>query len=251
MGPKDDAAIKEAVRLQFGAAAQSYVTSTSHAMGDDLQRLLQLAAPTGTERMLDVATGGGHTALAFAPLVATVTAIELTPKMLEDAAILVAERGATYLSFALAEDKTMPFGDATLELVNARIAPHQFAVPKAFIRESARARSGGLFLLDDNMAPEDDELDTFMNRATVARPGHVRAYRPSNGAWMQAAACASSRRIRSVSNYAFASGRAYEYAAVGSRRTGALAARRTATVPRSLQVVSADGPQASAAPLRS
>jgi ubiquinone/menaquinone biosynthesis C-methylase UbiE len=176
------------VRSQFGAAAQSYVTSTSHAKGDDLQRLLQLAAPAGTERMLDVATGGGHTALAFAPLVAVVTAIDLTPKMLDAASKFVAERGATNISFAVADAENMPFGDATFELVTARIAPHHFADPKAFIRESARVLvPGGLFLLDDNMAPEDDELDAFMNRFEQWRdPSHVRAYRPSEWrAWMQ------------------------------------------------------------------
>jgi ubiquinone/menaquinone biosynthesis C-methylase UbiE len=176
------------VRSQFGAAAQSYVTSTSHAKGDDLQRLLQLAAPAGAERMLDVATGGGHTALAFAPFVAAVTAIDLTPKMLEAASAFVAERGATNISFAVADAEKMPFGDATFELVTARIAPHHFADPKAFIRESARVLvPGGLFLLDDNMAPEDDELDAFMNRFEQWRdPSHVRAYRPSEWrAWME------------------------------------------------------------------
>ena len=181
--------IKEAVRSQFGAAAQSYVTSSSHAKGDDLQRLLQLAAPTGTERMLDVATGGGHTALAFAPLVAAVTAIDLTPKMIEAASKFVTDRGATNISFVLADAEKMPFGDATFDLVAARIAPHHFADPQAFVRESARVLvPGGMFLLDDNMAPEDDELDAFMNRFEKWRdPSHVRAYRPSEWrAWMQA-----------------------------------------------------------------
>ena len=176
------------MRSQFGAAAQSYVTSTSHAKGDDLQRLLQLAAPAGTERMLDIATGGGHTALAFAPLVAAVTAIDLTPKMVEAAARFVAERGATNISFAVADAEKLPFGGATFELVTARIAPHHFADPKAFVRESARVLvPGGLFLLDDNMAPEDDELDSFMNRFEQWRdPSHVRAYRPSQWrAWMR------------------------------------------------------------------
>ncbi len=185
----NDAAIKDAVRAQFGAAAQSYVTSPSHAKGDDLRRLLQLAAPAGTERLLDIATGGGHTALAFAPLVASVTAIDLTPPMLEAAAAHAAERGATNITFALADAERLPFADATFDIVTARIAPHHFADPQAFVRETARVLvPGGLFLLDDNMAPEDDELDEFMNRFEQWRdPSHVRAYRPSQWrAWMEA-----------------------------------------------------------------
>jgi len=177
------------VRAQFGAAAQSYVTSASHAKGDDLRRLLQIAAPNGTERLLDVATGGGHTALAFSPLVKAVTAIDLTPPMLEAAAAHAAARGATNITFAVADAERLPFADSTFEIVTARIAPHHFANPEAFVRETARVLvPGGLFLLDDNMVPEDDELDAFMNRFEQWRdPSHVRAYRPSQWrAWLAA-----------------------------------------------------------------
>jgi ubiquinone/menaquinone biosynthesis C-methylase UbiE len=164
------------------------VTSASHAKGDDLQRLLQIAAPTGTERVLDIATGGGHTALAFAGLVASVTAVDLTPKMLEAAAAHALERGATNVTFALADAESLPYADASFDIVTARIAPHHFADPQKFVRETARVLVPcGLFLLDDNMAPEDDELDAFMNRFEKWRdPSHVRAYRPSQWrAWME------------------------------------------------------------------
>jgi SAM-dependent methyltransferase len=165
------------------------VTSPSHATGDDLRRLLDLAAPTGVERLLDVATGGGHTALAFAPLVQSVTAIDLTPQMLAAAAAHAAELGATNISFELADAERLPYADATFDIVTARIAPHHFADPQAFVRETARVLvPGGHFLLDDNMAPDDEELDAFMNRFEKWRdPSHVRAYTPSQWrAWMEA-----------------------------------------------------------------
>ena len=165
------------------------MTSPSHATGDDLRRLLDLAAPTGVERLLDVATGGGHTALAFAPLVQSVTAIDLTPQMLAAAAAHAAELGATNISFELADAERLPYADATFDIVTARIAPHHFADPQAFVRETARVLvPGGHFLLDDNMAPDDEELDAFMNRFEKWRdPSHVRAYTPSQWrAWMEA-----------------------------------------------------------------
>jgi ubiquinone/menaquinone biosynthesis C-methylase UbiE len=185
----DAASVKDSVREQFGAAAHAYVTSASHASGDDLRRLLELAALRGPERVLDIATGGGHTALAFAPRVARVTAIDLTPAMLEEAKSHAASRGANNIAFELADAEALPYDDASFDIVVARIAPHHFADPQAFVRESARVlERGGIFLLDDNMAPEDDELDKFMNRFEKWRdPSHVRAHKPSQWrAWMAA-----------------------------------------------------------------
>jgi hypothetical protein len=48
-------------------------------------------------------------------------------------------------------------------------------------------RPGGLFLLDDNMAPDDQELDQFLNRFEQWRdPGHVRNHSIGEWrAWMQ------------------------------------------------------------------
>jgi hypothetical protein len=50
-------------------------------------------------------------------------------------------------------------------------------------------RPGGRFLLDDNMPPEDAELDAFMNRFEQWRdPSHVRAYPVSQWrSWIEGA----------------------------------------------------------------
>jgi ubiquinone/menaquinone biosynthesis C-methylase UbiE len=77
---------KEKVLQQFGRNAANYVTSTSHAKGDDLRQLVEIIA--GRNRggaVLDVATGGGHVANALAPLFKQVIALDLTPEMLEKA----------------------------------------------------------------------------------------------------------------------------------------------------------------------
>jgi hypothetical protein len=59
--------IKERVRQMYSRSAEAYVTSASHATGEDLAELLALAAPQPGDRALDISTGGGHTALAVAP----------------------------------------------------------------------------------------------------------------------------------------------------------------------------------------
>ena len=186
----EDVAIKNLAQEQFGAAAQGYVTSAIHARGGDLQRLIELAQVHGDERMLDVATGGGHTALAFAPYVREVVASDLTPRMLEAAEAFIRGQGVVNVRFERADAEDLPFESASFDIVTARIAPHHFPNPQRFVQEVARVlRPGGLFLLDDNMAPEDSELDVFMNRFENWRdPSHVRAHRASEWAgWLAAA----------------------------------------------------------------
>ena len=66
------------VQAQFGPSAAAYVTSASHAGGDDLACLLAWGRACRPGRVLDIATGGGHTALAFAGVAARVVAFDLT-----------------------------------------------------------------------------------------------------------------------------------------------------------------------------
>lgn len=180
--------MKRNVGERFGAVAENYVASATHAAGEDLKRLVELAALRGDERVLDVATGGGHTALAFAPRVREVVASDLSPKMLEAAEAHARQRGIENVRFVEADAEDLPFEDESFDLVTCRIAAHHFPEPRRFVVEVARVlRPGGLFLLDDNMAPEDDDLDTFMNRFEKWRdPGHVRARKASEWrAWME------------------------------------------------------------------
>lgn len=182
--------VKRRVQDQFGAVAERYVTSATHAHGDDLARMVELARPRGDERLLDIATGGGHTALAFAPLVREVLATDLTPAMLAAAEQFVRGQGAANVRFELADAEALPFADASFEIVTTRIAPHHFPNPAKYVREVARVlRPGGLFVLNDNMAPEDAALDAFMNRFEQWRdPSHVRACRLSEWrGWVEAA----------------------------------------------------------------
>ena len=82
--------IHTAVRDQFSQHADYYAQSISHAKGDTLDVILNFAAPKGTERMLDVATGTGFTAFVLAPKVASVIATDLTPEMVAKASELAA-----------------------------------------------------------------------------------------------------------------------------------------------------------------
>ena len=76
---------KAAIQEQFGKTAEAYVHSPTHANQPDLAQMVERAHLHGDEQVLDIATGGGHTALAFAPHVREVVATDLTPRMLDAA----------------------------------------------------------------------------------------------------------------------------------------------------------------------
>ena len=76
---------KAQVRAQFGPSAAAYVTSAGHATGPDLEQLLAWGRKRGAARVLDIATGGGHTALAFSRFTPSVVAVDLTLPMLRAA----------------------------------------------------------------------------------------------------------------------------------------------------------------------
>ena len=84
---------KDLVQQQFGAHAAAYATSTVHAKGASLGRLVELVKPQPQWQALDIATGAGHTAAAFAPHVARVVASDLTEEMLEESAKLATVQG--------------------------------------------------------------------------------------------------------------------------------------------------------------
>ncbi len=171
--------------------ADGYITSETHARGSDLDRLLAIAEPQSHWRMLDVATGGGHTALKFAPHVQHVIASDLTPRMLEKAEqFIVKEQGAGNVFFRQADAENLPFEDARFDLVTCRIAPHHFPDAGAFVRECARVlKPGGLLLLQDQLLPDDPEAARFVDEFERLRdPSHHRAFNTAEWRAMFAAA---------------------------------------------------------------
>lgn len=168
---------KAQVQDYFSRTAEGYVASFSHRGGGDLDRLIELGEWENSQRALDVATGGGHAALAVAPLVRQVTVTDLTPRMLEKAREYILSQGVTNAAFRVADAEQLPFADGSFERVTCRIAPHHFPDVARFVREVARVLvPGGLFLLIDCMAPSDPELDAWDNRVEKWRdPSHGRS----------------------------------------------------------------------------
>jgi ubiquinone/menaquinone biosynthesis C-methylase UbiE len=168
--------VKASVQQQFGNVAINYATSAVHASGEDLNRMVQLAELTGTEKILDAGCGAGHTALAFAPHVAEVVAYDLTPSMLDQVNRLASERSITNLKTQQGDVESLPFEDGTFDRVVSRYSAHHWPHPANALSEIYRVlKPGGQFILSDIVAAEDPALDTFLQVVEFLRdPSHVR-----------------------------------------------------------------------------
>lgn len=165
------------VQEQFGKTAASYLTSKPHAKGKSLERLVALTQPQNNWRVLDVATGGGHAAYAFASHVARVWATDITQEMLDLVKAEAKTRGHANIRTAAAKAEALPFEDATFDLVTCRIAPHHFDSIPDFLGEVHRVlKRGGVLALVDNVVPEGAVGDYINAFERFRDPSHLRAW---------------------------------------------------------------------------
>jgi ubiquinone/menaquinone biosynthesis C-methylase UbiE len=168
----------QSIQRQFGAAASRYATSRFHQSSPDLEHMLKAVPLTGREQVLDVGTGTGHTALAFAPQVASVIGLDMTEAMLVEARALAAEQRAINTDFELGNAMDLPYDSNRFDLVTCRVCAHHFADVRRAVEEMARVlRPGGHLLVVDSVSPEDPAEDTYLNCIELIRdPSHVRNY---------------------------------------------------------------------------
>jgi ubiquinone/menaquinone biosynthesis C-methylase UbiE len=179
----DTADDKRATADSFGVAADAYLDSDVHRQGADLDRLASWCADA--TRALDVATGAGHTAGAVAAAgVPHTVATDASPEMVATTV------GEFDVEGVVSDAERLPFADDAFDAVTCRIAAHHFPDPEAFVDEVARVLApGGTFALEDNVAPEDDDLGQFINRVESLRDTtHVESYATSQWhEWLAAA----------------------------------------------------------------
>ena len=171
---------------QFDKQATEYNAQWNTWSEQTLHAMLAAAQPQPTDTVLDVATGTGFTALAFAPHVRSVVGLDVSPGMLAQAKSYASERGDRNTRFQEGAAESLPFGDGTFDLVTCRIAPHHFLDVQKFLSEAARVlKPDGRFVLVDTTVPDDvPDAAQWQNAVEVLRdPSHVENYPPSK--WRQ------------------------------------------------------------------
>jgi len=176
-------------KQQFDRQAAHYDEQWNSWSEETLARIIDVAKPSADDRALDVATGTGFTAMALAPLVRNVVAVDVSSGMLDVARRQAADRGITNVVFAEAPAEKLPFEDGAFDIVACRIAAHHFLSGKDFVSEVARVLAqGGRFALVDTTVPDGDpESDEWQNAVEVVRDrSHVRNLSPSEWAMLVA-----------------------------------------------------------------
>jgi len=158
-------------------AAEAYATG-EHKAGRELELVVEYAAPSGTERVLDIGTGAGHTALALAPRVADVVLTDPVDAMLAAARRLFQTAGLWNAQFVRANAEQLPFPRASFDIVTTRLAAHHFDdVPRAMGEVARVLRPGGIFIFIDTTAPEDPESAAYQDEVELLRdPTHRHIY---------------------------------------------------------------------------
>ncbi|GAB4281667.1 MAG: class I SAM-dependent methyltransferase [Coriobacteriia bacterium] len=171
-----------ASKERFGPRAAGYRESPVHAAGRDLDLLLEWVAPRPGEQALDVATGGGHVAVALARAGARVTALDVTPEMLAETAAFAKSEGVP-IATVEAEAAALPFPDGSFDIVTCRIAAHHFPDAARFFTEVARvlAPGGRLGFQDQTLPPQGTSAVLVDAFERLRDPSHNQAY--SEAGW--------------------------------------------------------------------
>jgi 2-polyprenyl-3-methyl-5-hydroxy-6-metoxy-1,4-benzoquinol methylase len=166
----------DVIRESFTTQAQAFAANPWVTDEERIRRLVAAARLTGNERVLDIATGPGYIAEAFAKVGREVVGVDLTDAMLTIAKERTKERGISNVSFRAADAENLPFENGVFDVVVCRLALHHLLKPLQVLREMVRVcRAGGTVVVEDIYASEHPERAAYQDRWEILRdPSHVR-----------------------------------------------------------------------------
>ncbi len=133
------------------------------ALAERVRRFVPLG---GSERALDVGTGAGALALALAPLVREVVAVDVVPELLEQARLRAPEN----VTLLEADAAALPFELGSFDLAGTLRTLHHVPRPELVVAEMARVtRPGGTLIVVDQIAPVDPLTALELNQFERAR----------------------------------------------------------------------------------
>jgi len=166
--------IKENAIKQFGKQAEAYSKGNIFVDGFHLSKIVERSGVKEIHRVLDIATGSGFLALEFAKRSSNVIGCDITREMLLHAKEKQINSGVTNIDFLLSDVESIPFPDASFDIVSCRFAFHHFPNPEKALLEMKRVCRGRIVLVD-GVSSQDHKKSSFHNEIEKMRdPSHVR-----------------------------------------------------------------------------
>jgi ubiquinone/menaquinone biosynthesis C-methylase UbiE len=152
---------QQAIREEYRKQAPSWGT---YDIDEDLRWVVEQLSLSPSQSVLDVAAGSGLFGRALAHRVASVTAVDITPEMIDEGRKRAKKDGINNLRFELGSAEALPFADESFDVVMSRYAIHHFADPRTVLREMSRVcKRGGLVVNVDMVSDENRTVRKYQN----------------------------------------------------------------------------------------
>lgn len=166
----------EVVRESFTTQAKAFASNPWVTNEERIRRLVASALLKGHESVLDIATGPGYIAEAFARSAREVIGVDLTAAMLAIGEERTRQSGMSNISFRIGDAQNLPFERESFDVAVCRLALHHMQEPGRVVSEMSRVcKVGGTVLVEDIFASEHRERSEYQDRWEKLRdPSHVR-----------------------------------------------------------------------------
>jgi ubiquinone/menaquinone biosynthesis C-methylase UbiE len=186
-------------RRWFDRRARTYEGGWTARWRDPVQRQSLAALDlTSEDRLLDLSCGTGAASRQAAPLVTSVTGVDLSSEMIREATDR--SDGVGNVTFEVADAEALPFADGSFTAVLCSNAFHHYPEPARALAEMARVLAVSARLVIGDACSDSVSArvaDAFLRRF---EPGHVRLYRSDElGAFVQRAGL-SRVQLRTMTN---------------------------------------------------
>jgi SAM-dependent methyltransferase len=163
------------IRDQFTRQAAPFANAPAIRNAAALDRIVDLSGAVASDSVLDVGCGPGLLACAFAARACSVTGVDVTGAMLQQAHAEQRSRRLRNVYWIQADATCLPHRDHQFSIVTSRLTFHHLEQPLAVLREMARVcRLDGQIVVVD-VSPDSSKAAAFDRMEKLRDPSHTHA----------------------------------------------------------------------------
>jgi SAM-dependent methyltransferase len=173
---------EDSIREEFTRQSRSFGVSPAMTSAETLGVLVEAVPEDADAAWIDLACGPGVVSRAMAARVGSVTGVDLTPAMVEEAERRAGEEGIDNVGFELGDATALGFDDDSFDGAITRLSLHHIPAPGRVPAEMARlVRPGGSVLVSDIVADRDRDANAWREEIERLRdPSHWACHTPES-----------------------------------------------------------------------